>query len=98
MSLPCSRGIRIGESIVLIKNGLKSEVGQTRPHLTDASSPELRLQSTTAMADDIVLPIPNLSVAQNVFILSNPSLSRLHDEAREKALKAIQEDGVYSPL
>ncbi|KAG7088521.1 hypothetical protein E1B28_012505 [Marasmius oreades] len=44
------------------------------------------------MADDIVLPIPNLSVAQNVFILSTPSLSRLHDEAREKAIKAIKED------
>ncbi|KAK1233130.1 proteasome regulatory particle subunit [Marasmius sp. AFHP31] len=44
------------------------------------------------MADDIVLPIPNLSVAQNVYILSTPSLSRLHDEAREKALKAIKED------
>ncbi|KAF9267625.1 PCI-domain-containing protein [Marasmius fiardii PR-910] len=44
------------------------------------------------MADDIVLPIPNLSVAQNIFILSTPSLSRLHDEAREKALKAIKEE------
>ncbi|KAF5392143.1 hypothetical protein D9757_001408 [Collybiopsis confluens] len=44
------------------------------------------------MADDIVLPIPNLSAAQNFFILSNPSLSRLHDEAREAALKAIKED------
>ncbi|KAJ3930831.1 MAG: 26S proteasome subunit RPN7-domain-containing protein [Lentinula lateritia] len=44
------------------------------------------------MADDIVLPIPNLSAAQNLFILSNPSLSRLHDEARESALKAIKDD------
>lgn len=45
------------------------------------------------MADDIVLPIPNLSAAQNLFVLSNPSLSRLHNEAREAALKAIKEDG-----
>ncbi|ESK85123.1 26s proteasome non-atpase regulatory subunit 6 [Moniliophthora roreri MCA 2997] len=44
------------------------------------------------MADDIVLPIPNLSVAQNIFILSNSSLSRLHDEARKKALEAIEKD------
>jgi 26S proteasome regulatory subunit N7 len=46
------------------------------------------------MADDIVLPIPNLAAAQNLFILSNSSLSRLHDEAREAALKAIKEDGM----
>ncbi|KAK7051099.1 proteasome regulatory particle subunit [Paramarasmius palmivorus] len=44
------------------------------------------------MADDIVLPIPNLSVAQNIFILSNPSLNRLHDEARANAIKAIEKD------
>jgi 26S proteasome regulatory subunit N7 len=44
------------------------------------------------MADDIVLPIPNLSVAQNIFILSNPSLNRLHDEARANAIKGIEKD------
>jgi 26S proteasome regulatory subunit N7 len=45
------------------------------------------------MADDIVLPIPNLVAAQSLFVLSNPSLSRLHDEARTAALKAIKDDG-----
>ncbi|THV03185.1 PCI-domain-containing protein [Dendrothele bispora CBS 962.96] len=44
------------------------------------------------MADDIVLPIPNLSVPQHLFILSNPSLSRLHEESQKECLKAIQDD------
>ncbi|KAK7454616.1 proteasome regulatory particle subunit [Stygiomarasmius scandens] len=44
------------------------------------------------MADDIVLPIPNLSVPQHLFVLLNPSLSRLHEESRKECLKAIEED------
>jgi 26S proteasome regulatory subunit N7 len=39
---------------------------------------------------DVVLPIPNLSLAQNLFTLSNPSLSRFHDEARAALLEGIQ--------
>ncbi|KAJ7695005.1 PCI-domain-containing protein [Mycena olivaceomarginata] len=41
---------------------------------------------------DVVLPIPNLSLAQNLFTLSNPSLSRFHDAARTALLEGIRAD------
>jgi 26S proteasome regulatory subunit N7 len=46
------------------------------------------------MADEIVLPIPNLTVPQNVFVLSNPKLQPLHASARKELLEAIKADGV----
>lgn len=44
------------------------------------------------MADDIVLPIPNLSLPQNLFILSSPSLVHLHDKARNELFEGIKAD------
>ncbi|KAL0946354.1 hypothetical protein HGRIS_012587 [Hohenbuehelia grisea] len=44
------------------------------------------------MADDIVLPIPNLSLPQALFILSTPTLERLHENARADLLKGIKAD------
>ncbi|CAL1705800.1 unnamed protein product [Somion occarium] len=44
------------------------------------------------MSEDIVLPIPNLELAQHYFVLSTPSLQRLHDNARVELLKGIQAD------
>ncbi|KAJ7445812.1 26S proteasome subunit RPN7-domain-containing protein [Mycena galericulata] len=41
---------------------------------------------------DVVLPIPNLSLAQNLFTLSNPSLSRFHNGARTALLEGIKAD------
>ncbi|KAJ7093122.1 26S proteasome subunit RPN7-domain-containing protein [Mycena epipterygia] len=41
---------------------------------------------------DVVLPIPNLSLAQNLFTLSNPSLARFHNEARAALLEGIKAD------
>ncbi|KAJ7184159.1 26S proteasome subunit RPN7-domain-containing protein [Mycena filopes] len=41
---------------------------------------------------DVVLPIPNLSLAQNLFTLSTPSLSRFHDAARTALLEGIKTD------
>ncbi|KAJ7934845.1 PCI-domain-containing protein, partial [Mycena leptocephala] len=41
---------------------------------------------------DVVLPIPNLSLAQNLFTLSNPSLSRFHDAVRAALLDGIKAD------
>lgn len=41
---------------------------------------------------DVVLPIPNLSLAQNLFTLSNPSLSRFHNDARAALLEGIKAD------
>ncbi|KAF4576433.1 hypothetical protein EYR40_000671 [Pleurotus pulmonarius] len=44
------------------------------------------------MADDIVLPIPNLSLPQQLFVLSTPSLTALHENARTQLLKNIEAD------
>jgi 26S proteasome regulatory subunit N7 len=44
------------------------------------------------MADDIVLPIPNLALPQNLFVLSTPSLAHLHDTARKELFDGIKAD------
>ncbi|KAI0823540.1 PCI-domain-containing protein [Trametes gibbosa] len=44
------------------------------------------------MSEDTVLPIPNLSLAQNYFVLSTPSLNHLHQNARKELLAGIQAD------
>ncbi|KAH9900791.1 PCI-domain-containing protein [Cubamyces lactineus] len=44
------------------------------------------------MSDDTVLPIPNLALAQNYFVLSTPSLEHLHGNARKELLEGIQAD------
>ncbi|KAI0782254.1 PCI-domain-containing protein [Abortiporus biennis] len=44
------------------------------------------------MAEDIVYPYPNIELAQHYFVLSAPSLSHLHENARKELLKGIQAD------
>ncbi|EPQ57701.1 PCI-domain-containing protein [Gloeophyllum trabeum ATCC 11539] len=44
------------------------------------------------MAEDIVLPIPNLNLSQQYFTLSTPSLSHLHETARKELLEGIKAD------
>lgn len=44
------------------------------------------------MSEDIVLPIPNLELAQHYFVLSTSSLTRSHENAKTKLLKGIQDD------
>ncbi|KAG5640996.1 hypothetical protein DXG03_006438 [Asterophora parasitica] len=44
------------------------------------------------MADDIVLPIPNLALAQHAFTLAQPHLAHLHDDARTQLLAGISAD------
>lgn len=44
------------------------------------------------MADENVLPIPNLNLPQQHFILSQPSLSHLHSDARDALLAGIKAD------
>ncbi|TFK37086.1 26S proteasome subunit RPN7-domain-containing protein [Crucibulum laeve] len=44
------------------------------------------------MADEVVLPIPNLGLPQNLFTLSQPSLAHLHDKAREELIAGIKAD------
>jgi 26S proteasome regulatory subunit N7 len=48
------------------------------------------------MADEVVLPIPNLTIPQNLFVLSNPALKHLHDNARKDLLEGIKADRTYS--
>ncbi|KAG8935614.1 hypothetical protein FRC02_007325 [Tulasnella sp. 418] len=44
------------------------------------------------MAEDIPQPFPNLKLPQNWFVLSNPKLSRLHNDARAALAKGIVDD------
>jgi len=44
------------------------------------------------MADEVVLPIPNLRMPQCLFILSNPLLTHLHADARKELLEGIKAD------
>lgn len=45
------------------------------------------------MADEVVLPIPNLTIPQNLFVLSNTNLEHLQDNARKLLLDGIKADG-----
>ena len=47
------------------------------------------------MADDIVLPLPNLELPQHLFTLSNPSLSHLHENAAKHLLAGIEVDSEF---
>ncbi|KJA16829.1 hypothetical protein HYPSUDRAFT_46964 [Hypholoma sublateritium FD-334 SS-4] len=44
------------------------------------------------MADEVVYPYPNLSVAQNVFVLANPALKTLHKDAHTELVASIEAD------
>lgn len=48
------------------------------------------------MADDIVLPIPNLEIPQYFFTLSTLSLSPRHENASKQLQAAIQADRTLS--
>ena len=56
---------------------------------TRSSDREIHRQ---AMADENVLPIPNLALPQECFVLQQPSLSHLHDNARVALLEGITAD------
>ncbi|TEB30589.1 PCI-domain-containing protein [Coprinellus micaceus] len=44
------------------------------------------------MAEEVVLPIPNLAVPQNLYVLSNPALKHLHEKAKKELLEGIKAD------
>jgi 26S proteasome regulatory subunit N7 len=46
------------------------------------------------MADEVVLPIPNLDLPQQHFVLSSPQFAHLHPDARAKLLAGIEADRV----
>jgi 26S proteasome regulatory subunit N7 len=46
------------------------------------------------MSDEIVLPIPNLELAQHRFVLSQPSLKHLHTSSRDALLAGIKADSM----
>ena len=45
------------------------------------------------MAEEII-PIPNLSLSQNLFTLITPNFKHLHDNAREELLEGIKADSM----
>jgi len=45
------------------------------------------------MAEEII-PIPNLSLPQQLFNLISPSLSHLHDKARKELFEGIKVDSM----
>lgn len=45
-----------------------------------------------------MLPVPNISLPQQYFILSNPALSHLHEDARKQLLEGIQADSESSRI
>jgi len=50
------------------------------------------LNMASSSGTEVVLPIPNLALPQYLFVLSSPSLSRLHDDARTQLLAGIEKD------
>ncbi|KAF7799353.1 hypothetical protein EIP86_010585 [Pleurotus ostreatoroseus] len=44
------------------------------------------------MAEEVVVPVPNLKLAQSYFVLSSPHLSHLHQDARNSLLEGIKAD------
>lgn len=50
------------------------------------------------MADEHIPPIPNLTIPQNLFIVSSQKLTHLHEDARNKLLEGIKADGECNTL
>ena len=48
------------------------------------------------MAEEVVLPIPNLELPQYHYALSQSQFSHLHDEARQKLLAGIEKDSMLT--
>jgi 26S proteasome regulatory subunit N7 len=44
------------------------------------------------MAAELILPIPNLTISQNLFVLSNAKLTHLHENARNQLLDGLKAD------
>jgi hypothetical protein len=65
-------------------------------HLLDITHIITLQIKVTEMADDIVLPIPNLKLPQYHFILTEPKLAHLHEKAGVDLLKGIEADGEHS--
>jgi len=45
------------------------------------------------MAEEVVVPVPNLSLPQNLYVLNTPNLKHLHDAARKELIEGIKADG-----
>ena len=50
------------------------------------------------MAEEVVLPIPNLELPQHQFVLSKPQFSELHNDAKQKLLAGIENDSTSASL
>lgn len=45
------------------------------------------------MAEEVIEPIPNLSLSSKRWTLKQPKLSELHEQARQELLQGIEADG-----
>lgn len=59
-------------------------------HLTTNSPSSSPIMS---LDNDAVPAIPNLALAQCVFVLQQPSLAHIHDSTRKTLIEAINRDG-----
>lgn len=48
------------------------------------------------MATEPILPIPNLTIPQNFFVISNAKLTHLHENARNQLIESLKADGMQS--
>ena len=46
------------------------------------------------MSEEVVLPIPNLTLPQHYYILSQPGLTHLHNDSRKALVEGIEKDGM----
>ena len=61
-------------------------------HRTPLPSSEFLFKQLSTMADDTVLPIPNLELPQHHFTLMQPNLGHLHQNALKELLAGIEKD------
>lgn len=78
-------------AVVLIEQNRDTRRAE-RENLCDDASRRRARKASSKMAEDIVLPIPNLNLAQQLFVLSKPGLAALQNDARKTLLEGIKAD------
>lgn len=80
----------------ILDSSLSSLQPPPAPQAPSRSTPCPKLSQMSAPADEEApLPIPNLSLPQQVFVLSNPALSERHEAARKELIEGIEKDGKF---
>lgn len=55
------------------------------------------VEEQLTMAEEVIEPIPNLSLSSKRWTLKQPKLSGLHEQARQELLRDIEADGTRVP-